>query len=39
MYIKKIKNFYSLYENYDIEDFLKILENSNKLWFDRIKFE
>ena len=39
MYIKKIKTFLKNYKNYEIVEFLKILEYSNKKWFNKFKFE
>ncbi len=39
MYIKKLKSFLKNYKNYKIIEFLKILEYSNKKWFNKFKFE
>lgn len=39
MYIKNIKSFLKNYKNYEIIEFLKILEYSNKKLFDKFKFE
>ena len=39
MYIGKISDFISNYKNYEIKDFIQILEHSNVKKFDKSKFE
>lgn len=39
MYITKISDFLANYKNYEIKDFIQILEHSNTKKFDKSKFE
>ncbi|MDD4151840.1 MAG: nucleotidyl transferase AbiEii/AbiGii toxin family protein, partial [Candidatus Gracilibacteria bacterium] len=39
MYIRKISDFLSIYKNYEIKDFIQILEYSNAKKFDKSKYE
>jgi hypothetical protein len=39
MYIRKISDFLPNYKNYEIKDFIQILEYSNAKQFDKSKYE
>jgi len=39
MYIRKINDFLLSYKNYEIKDFIQILEHSNAKKFNKSKYE